>query len=412
MKTIIRKIGRLIYCLIMLFLAEHCDFDESANTACNGLPVVSHVKYTILDDATIVSGNLGDWVIIEGANFCDITEICFNDVWVGMSNVYIEPGLISVSVPRLAPFEVNNMITFVTSKGDTIQYPFELLVPDLKVNGMLNEWVKPGETGYIEGENFDIHQIDSLDGAWILFGDQELAVHRMSATRLWFEVPDDAQPRTPIWLFRQDTLGNMRVDSLRIPGLYKDNRYILYDGTYNGVDPGTPYTDGLGLTGFPEAVNGTYYYYQDDYPAWGWGGKWRLYTPYCVGPPMSNNGSYDGDWLWSVPTDEVDVVFEVNVVNDWTGAEFKINLWDGYWYHWNPHGSAAYHTNGWETIRIPLREFRKPAISGTPFPASFFEATGNPYWDWKNREVEFHGTANPNTFFCWDNLRIVPRYKY
>ncbi len=412
MKPIIFKHSIFIFSLFVLSLTQGCEINDNADSQCNGLPVVTHVKYTVLDDSTIHMGNLGDWIIIEGSNFCNIDKIRFNDVWVSMQNVYVEPTLISVSIPRIAPFVENNMITLVTDKNDSIEYPFTIHVPDLKVKGLLNEWAEPGETGYIEGDNFDIHQIDSVDGAWLLFGDVELAVHRMSATRLWFEVPEDALPRTPIWLFRQDTLGNMRVDSLRLPGLYRDNRYILYDGTYNGVDPGTPFTDGLSLSGFPEAVNGTYYYYQGDYSAWAWGGKWRLYTPFNVGQPMSNNGSYDGDWLWHVPTDEVDVVFEVNVINDWTGAEFKINLWDGYAYHWNPHGTAAFHTNGWETVRIPIREFRKPAVTGTPFPASFFEATGNPYWDWKNREVQFHGTANPNTFICWDNLRIVPRYQY
>ncbi|MDR1718810.1 MAG: hypothetical protein LBR67_01640 [Dysgonamonadaceae bacterium] len=408
-----KRLKYLVYGLVLLLLPTACnDNEEAADVTCNGLPVVRDVKHTVLDSTTIVSGNLGEWIVVEGTNFCDITEICFNDVWVSMDNVYIEPSRISVSIPRVAPFEVSNTITFVTSKGDTVKHPFELFVPDLILKGMLNEWVKPGETGYIEGENFDIHQIDSIDGAWIMFGEQQLAVHRMNASRLWFEVPRDAEPCTPIFLFRQDSLGNMRIENLQMPGLYMDNRNILYDGTDNGTDPGTMHTDGLGLTGFPEAINGHYYYYQGDYAAWTWGGKWRTYTPFNIGQPMSNNGSYVGDWFWDIPTSECDIVFEVNVMNDWMGAAFKFSFWNGWEYHWMPWGSSAYRTNGWQTIRIPVKDFCNPVGSENHFPDTWWEATGNPYWDWKNREVQFHGNACPNVFFCWDNLRFVPRYVY
>jgi hypothetical protein len=390
----------LIFTLLFLASCVHEDIE-----ICNGHPVISGVKRTVLDSVNIKTGALGDWLIIEGSNFCNIKEIYFNDVEVNMGNIYIEPTLISLSVPRVAPYEVNNKITFVTNQDALVTFPFELNVPNIEVKGMLNEYAQLGEIGYIVGENFDIHQIDSTTGAWITFGDQELAVHRVSSTRLSFEIPEDALPNTKIHLFRKDTLDNVRV-SQRVPGYYKDTRNILYSGNpdRDKCDQNIERTDGLGMTGFPDSIAGSYYYYKDEYPAWTWGGKWRIYANVPAGQVMSQDGLYVK--IWDMPSDELEVVFEVNVVNDWTAAEFKINLWDGYWYYWRPYGGSAYRTSGWETIRIPLSEFKNPVATGDPYPVL---TEGNIFWDWKNRGVEFHGEYQPNVFFCWDNMRIVPK---
>ncbi|MDR0542871.1 MAG: glycan-binding surface protein [Dysgonamonadaceae bacterium] len=387
----------------LLFLAA-CNKEDA--DGCNGRPVIRGVKRTVLDSVTIETGALGDWLIVEGSDFCNIREIYFNDVKVNMANVYIEPALISLSVPRVAPYEVNHKITLVTALDVSVSFPFELYVPDVMVKGMLNEYAAPGGRGYIEGENFDIHQVDSTTGAWITFGDRELAVYRESSTRLSFEIPEDALPNTKIHLFRKDTLDNVRV-SLSVPGYYKDTRNILYSGNpdRDKCDKNIERTDGLGMTGFPDSIAGAYYYYKGEYPNGAWGGKWRIYANVPMGQVMNQDGLYVK--IWDLPSDEVEVVFEVNVVNDWTAAEFKINLWDGYWYYWRPYGGSAYRTNGWETIRIPLGEFKKTVgTAAEPYPTL---TEGNIFWDWKNRGVEFNGGYQPNVFFCWDNMRIVPK---
>jgi hypothetical protein len=396
-----KKIISIINVVFAVLLFASCESNEQTND-CNGQPSVAGVKYSILDSSFITTGQLGAWIIIEGSNFCGIEDIIFNDVNVDMLNTYIESGLISLSIPRIAPYEVSNTITLVCNSGYSIQVPFELVVPEIIVKGLLNEYVKPGETSYIEGENFDIHQIDSLTGAWGTFGEREIAVHRLSSTRLSFKVPGDAEPNTAIRLFRKDTLDNLRVD-MKVPGYYKDTRNILYSGNpeRDKCDANIERTNGLGLTGFPDSIAGSYYYYNGEYPAWFWGGKWRIYANLPMGQIMNQDGLYVP--IWDIPSEELEVVFEVNVVNDWTAAEFKINLWDGYWYFWRPYNNSAYRTNGWETIRIPLSEFKK---DGEPYPIL---SEGNVFWDWRNRGVEFHGEYQPNVFFCWDNMRIVPK---
>ena len=397
--------NRILVIQLFLFVLYFASCEQEVSNNCNGIPAIKGIKYTVLDPDDIETGALGDWVIIEGSNFCDIKKILFNDVSVNMNNVYIESGLISLSIPRIAPYEVSNTLTITTNKDVSVIAPFELYIPDVILKGLLNEYVKPGETGYIEGENFDIHQIDSVTGAWITFGDRELPVRRVNANRLSFKIPADAAPNTPIHLFRKDTLDNLRVDR-KVPGFYKDTRNILYSGDpdRDKCDKNIEQTDGLGLTGYPDSIAGPYYVYKGEYPKDKWDGKWRIYANLPMGQVMSKSDLYVK--IWDMPSNQIEVVFEVNVLNDWTGAEFRINLWDGYRYHWKPYSDIAYRTNGWETIRIPLSEFKKPLETGEPFPTL---GEGNIYWDWKNREVQFMGAYQPNVFFCWDNLRIVPK---
>lgn len=383
--------------LSILTILISCSDDDNTNQC--GTPVIGEIKYTVLDSLTTDSATLGEWIVIYGSNFCDVSEIYFNDVKASLKSAYIKPNLISINVPRELPVEETNTVTIITSKGEKVTKSFTILIPEFKVFGLLNEYVKPEATAYIEGENFDVHFVDSTTGAWLTFGDKEVSVHRVSSKRLRFKVPVDATSNSIIHIYRKDSLDRMWIDQ-QIPGRYKDTRNLLYtaDPDRDKTDRNVEMTDGLGLAGYPEAIADKYYVFRGDFPDWAWGGKWNLYANVPMGQVMP-----DYKLLADKSAEELEVVFEVNVLKDWAAAYLKINLWDGYEYHWAPYGSVSFKTNGWQTVRIPMTEFKKNGVS---FPTL---SEGNIFWDWKNRSVYFHGPGHKDVFICWDNLRIVPK---
>ncbi len=390
---------QILFTILTVFaILISCTDDNNDSKEC-GTPVIGDVKYTVLDSVATESATLGEWVVIYGSNFCDVSEIYFNDISASLRNAYIKSDYISINVPRALPVEETNTITLITSKGIKVTKSFQIIVPELKIFGLLNEYVKPGQVAYIEGENFDVHFVDSTTGAWLTFGDKEVSVRRVSSKRLSFKVPSDAQPNSLVHMYREDSLGRMWIDQ-KVPGRYKDTRNLLYTAnpTRDKTDSNVEMTDGLGLAGYPDSIAGKYYVFKGDYAAWTWGGKWNLYANVPMGQVMPQY-----ELLADKSSEDLEVVFEANVLRDWVGAAMKMNLWDGYEYHWAPYGSMSYRTNGWETVRVPLSEFKKDSQS---FPTL---SGGNIFWDWKNRSVYFHGPAHSDVFICWDNLRIIPK---
>lgn len=395
-KIMNKRVLFTILTILSFFASCTNDNDDSKNC---GTPVIGDIKYTVLDSLAIESATLGEWIVIYGSNFCDVSEIYFNDISASLRSAYIKPDFISINVPRELPLDETNTITLVTSTGIKVTKSFQIIIPELKIFGLLNEYSKPGEVAYIEGDNFDVHFVDSTTGAWLTFGDKEVSVHRVSSRRLSFKVPLDAKPNAIVHMFRQDSLGYMWIDR-KIPGRYKDTRNLLYTGNpdRDKTDRSIEMTDGLGLAGYPDSIAGKYYVFKGSYNDWEWGGKWSLYANVPMGQVMP-----EYELLADKPSEDFEVVFEANVLKDWVGAAIKINLWDGYEYHWMPYGSMSYRTNGWETIRIPLSELRK---DGQSFPTL---SGGNIFWDWKNRRIYFHGPGQSDVFICWDNFRIVPK---
>jgi hypothetical protein len=107
----IKTLGRpLAYGLLLGAVALSACKKETEDM-CGGTPGISSVSSPTNRTAAITGGNLADWVIIQGSNFCSVSSVTFNDVSVDLTSAYITANEITLQVPRSVPKNITNVIT-------------------------------------------------------------------------------------------------------------------------------------------------------------------------------------------------------------------------------------------------------------------------------------------------------------
>ncbi|MGI4886952.1 MAG: glycan-binding surface protein [Janthinobacterium lividum] len=350
-----------------------CKKDDA--DVCGGAPSLAGVTSTTDRTATNTSGNLADWIIIKGANLCNVSKLSFNDVDVSLADAYITATEITVQVPRVVPKRVTNTITVATA-GGTAQTTYTLSIPPMTVTSMANEYAAPGQRGAIVGSNFDLYEVTPAKGK-VLWNGTALAITKTTADSVYFVVPASAAPGATLKVVD----GNAKETV--VPGRYKDDRNIIFGYDQNGsVWGGTDYIT-TGPT--PAPVNGPYIRVSKAIGAWAW-------TEFTV----NNNVVLPADVVAN-PANYV-LRFEVNTLKPFNTNVIKFAI-DGDMsatntYLWTP--ATPFYTRGqWSTMTIPLSAFiNKPADLNKP-----------------QHEVKFifHGDGALDADISFDNFRIVPK---
>jgi hypothetical protein len=400
----------------LLFIPYSCK-DEENDGSCNGAPEVWKIKKTVLDESELADpAAFGDWLIIEGANFCDVQEILINDVEVNLYDVYIESGMISLAIPRKIPTEETKTITIITSKGK-VEVPLDVVVPQFVLEGLFCEYVLPGDTAFLSGNNFDLYNIDTTSTV-IKIGDSLMAVNYVDAKNAFFRIPRTAQLGDQMTLINKDTLGNVVLER-KVPGLLNDFSNIVFgfrdtDHHEQSTFRDFEITDGVGKVGYPSPINretGKYGVIKGDALEWNWdqylverNGVW----------PWWGDASITNPDILIGPAENSMIKLEFNVVNDWASNTFIISLFNEFEYRYEPwkEQGSAYKTYGWRTLRIPLTEFKRG--DGTPIKeVTWWDDNASegivPLGHWKYTRIFFNGTGHRNVFICWDNFRCVPQ---
>ena len=73
----------------------------------------------------------------------------------------------------------------------TVTTPVSVFIPDLRVDGMYNEFTPAGETMKVVGDFFDIYGITPESGK-LFFGDKEMVITKATADTIYFQLPEDA----------------------------------------------------------------------------------------------------------------------------------------------------------------------------------------------------------------------------
>lgn len=398
--------------ILFLIIAVFASCEDKDNYSA---PVIDSVKKSVkvseiiegnlveyMEDQEIQEGELGEWIFIDGSNFYDVQEINFNDISVSLSSAYITPKRISICIPRYAPNEITNKIMIVTAHGTAVK-EFTIDVPPLIIEGLLNEYVNPEGTGYIVGDNFDIYQVDSLEGAWLEIDRKRIRLNMVNSKLLKFTVPEDIEPGAEFRIFRNDEEGNL-LFSKRVPGYYRDSRYMFYDFSKKEGHYNMEVTNGLGKIGYPDSIAGNYAVFVGDFDG-GWGGAGGKFY-FEDGMPIREYACFQGDYKDLVgDASRLQLVFEVNVMTDWVTVPMLIT-YNNYWYFWRPHLNVAYKTSDWTTIRIPLKEFKDKDGTGEPWSEFKEEMATN--WGPCYRRVLLTGAAQKSIFICIDNIRFAP----
>ncbi|MGI4822557.1 MAG: glycan-binding surface protein [Janthinobacterium lividum] len=342
---------------------------------CGGTPGISSVSSPTNRTAAITGGNLADWVIIQGSNFCSVSSVTFNDVSVDLTSAYITANEITLQVPRSVPKNVTNVIT-VTTPGGAAQTSYKVTVPVMSVTGMANEYATPGQRGAVVGSNFDIYDVTPTKGK-VLWNGTPVAITKTTADTLYFVVPANATPGATLKVVD----GNAKETA--VPGHYKDNRNIIFGYDTNGSVWGG--TDFITTGPTPAPVNGPYVRVSKSIGDY----QWTEFSAH-------NN--------IALPTDIVSNLnnyvlrFEVNTLKPFNSNAIRISI-DGdtdkkNTYTWAP--TSPFNTRGqWRTMTIPLSTFIKDP---TALNKSLHEC-----------HFVFIGPGVLDADMAFDNFRIVPK---
>src|SRR5688572_24293325 len=130
----------LLVALVSLNLVS-CQDDEEA------MPSVTNIR-VIAKDSSIVGGEFGLPIAIQGNNLTSVVEVWFNDVKAELNPVYVTNTNILIFVTDDGPSEVTNTITLVTGSGNRITADFQTILPPPQIWQLYNEFAKPGTENF------------------------------------------------------------------------------------------------------------------------------------------------------------------------------------------------------------------------------------------------------------------------
>lgn len=338
-------------CVVLFFGGLLAACKKSAPAAI-GKPTISRVAQP-LDSSNIDSGSFTQWVIIYGTNLETTQSVSFNDQTVAFTILYASDTSVTVQIPRAIPQNVSNTLT-VTTKGGTATYTFTVVIPDLAVGDMLNEWTAAGDTLTLLGQNFDLYDLDTSATTITFAGGATANVVAGTSTTLQVIVPGGAQPG-PITLKGPAPLNINRTTV----AWYMDNRNFLFDmSNFNGWNGGSYLSSGPD----PAPINGPYFKVAKSWQAnWNW-------DPFC-----SNNCAMPAE-LVNDPTQYVNyaVKFEMNVAAGSPAMPvplymcFNSGNFKEFFFDVSGNNTYPFTTNGkWQTFTAPLSSWGN--LSGFTF---------------------------------------------
>ena len=379
-------------------LSISCTEDELPNS---GNPIIYYVRVTnpAQSDSLLVAAFMGDLIAIVGDNLGGVREIWFNDQEAFLTPTYITNQSVLVTVPSTPPSEINDKMILVFSDGYVLEYDFRVDIPGPLLSSIKSEYVPDGEIAVLYGDYF-------FEPITVTFGEEvlEATIDNLEKTELKVVVPEGA------------STGNITVTTnfgtATSSFIFRDNRNILLDFdrelyTCENWTGEIAYADSAPDLD-PCSGNFMMLRYQG-LEAWSWQNSLAIFYYGKNGRgeiPIAEGSIY-----------ELDLRFEVNVPNEWT--QFTLRIWlaeyeddEGNTDHfhdvstqawWRPWQDGPYSTDGWETVSIPLTDFKYDRNGGESQIENLSELTNICF-------LVFSGETGPEDInINIDNVRIVPR---
>ena len=133
-----------------------CEDQPDKYEVTSGTPSINFIRPVdaAKKDSLITAASPNNTIVLVGHNLRSITKLLFNDVPAVLNTSYITDNSMIVTVPKTLPTNVSDSLYMITSKNDTIAYPFAVTIPAPTVSSMSNEWAKAGEEATITGDYF------------------------------------------------------------------------------------------------------------------------------------------------------------------------------------------------------------------------------------------------------------------
>ncbi|MDR3251493.1 MAG: glycan-binding surface protein, partial [Tannerella sp.] len=400
-------------------IVTSCDEDTPGKyKMTDGQPVIHYLRYQNNESAGILLDGafMNENICIIGDNLTSVQEVLFNNVKAILNINMITKNTLFVNVPKELPSVRTDKLYLVTGKGDTVTYDFEVKIPAPVVARIKCEQVPEGGDVHLYGDYFLATDASLIK---VFVGGYEVPtadIVSFEKTQLVFKAPE------------MSVKGAIEVKTLygssgRTKDIFHDDRGLLTgfeEGFVGGW--GRPAATriqndpALALTGNYCRLDGK----EISPGAWSSGGE----DNYTINFWGEDNGVPSGNLFSSDPATST-LKFEVNVIAPWTALPmmfcffqqggFQDYLWaDGtstgggqpraLWGPWK--GTGSYATDGWETVSIPLSEFKYNGY-GVEVPLSIsYGALGVSI---HNRgSDEYAGEAACNPVILIDNIRVIP----
>jgi len=351
------------------------------------------------NDSVLTAALPGQIVVIQGNNLASATQILFNGFAATLNSALFSDSNLVVTVPRIAwdsiPTGKLNTVEVVTATG-RVTYTFKITPPLPVITSLSNEMALAGSTLIINGNGF--YGISKI----IFPGNISVTNFTVSGiTTITVTVPAGITQGGPLQVVGQYGIG---TSILRFNDFTTGMLTTFDDGNYSWGS----YEITNNATLFP----GNIAKYSHIAVASIGGGDFAWYDGVRS---MNTNGV---TWVPSSrltdPVGSYALKFEMSLRKPWAGASIyfvKDYSWN-YVARFEPWKgrSAAYTTNGWETVTIPLTQFKTKAngLDGSGDPAiSLGALLGGGNGSLSLMLLNSDATAAPAFDAAFDNFRVV-----
>ena len=125
-----------------------------------GPPAISAI-YDVQDTAfatPLAGGVLNQYIRIKGQNLASPTSIVIDGLECNLSaRVYAESGDCYIRIPRFIPEQKTGELRYETDEG-TVTCPFDVTIPEVQFDGLVNEFCFAGSRAQLSGDYFDLYE--------------------------------------------------------------------------------------------------------------------------------------------------------------------------------------------------------------------------------------------------------------
>jgi len=400
----------LLVVLAILIAIPACNDNPDAYKIASGKPTVSYVRIpdALSADSLVTHAFMGTTIALVGENLRSVKEIWFNDQQATLNTSLITPTALIVQVPNTIPDLVTSKFYMVTASNDTVKYDFGVDVPSPLLKTMDCEYVPDGGTAVING-NFFL----PVDGSTVpeVYFTPNIKAEVISATltKITVKVPAGADAG-PVSV-------KSRYGTTRSKAFYfRDNRGLILDfdtkvcsgswrtGHLYNSDPAGVSGYYVGLTG---SLTDNSSWVEDNLAVELWGK--------AAGLP--NQPLFTGNIGTLV------MKFEVYVVNPWKAGYLQMifsnwanasnaidgdkTLARGFWRPWETNGTGVYQGSGWETVTIPLSDFKySPDGTDSSLKLNSDNLGSLTFFVYGGGNAKLGAACDVK--ICIDNIRVVP----
>ena len=312
------------------------------------------------DDSVLTAALPGQVVVIQGANLGGAYDVVFNGFHATLNTALFADNNLVVAVPQIAWDSIPEGkldVLEVSTPAGTATYTFHITAPAPSITSLSNEMATAGTTLTINGNNF--YAISKV----IFPGGIEVSDLTVSGiTKITLTVPSGITEGGPIQVVGTYGTGTSIL-------LFNDitTGVLCNFDNVNNFSWGCPVSSDAGA--YPGGV-GSFAQMQftgvsgNEWSWWNWGRSIN-----------SNSGTWIPSDHLSDPLSSYALKFEIYVKAPWSTGSFYI-VKDYNWAYaalYTPWKTKAdYTTDGWQTVTIPLDQFK--TNNGTGDPASSLSA--------------------------------------